>query len=254
MTKKRPAASRKAISSEKHAKPIRGNHVTICDFEPRAKADKDARKDATISRHVTNAFGPSETIDTTPTDDVVITHLDIRVHIVAPFGRRTCWTLVTSGMSDRPMLAPRGFARYKYAELAITLPAWWKLDPRARSVTRWNWPIWWLRSVAQFAHDNDVWLAWTQATALFGLDMPRGINFIGTLIAFDPHLPRSFRSLTYGRSKIHFLTPIPLLPDELQLAYEHGPRSLVKHMSKLLADETVDAFDPKRPACWSSPD
>jgi hypothetical protein len=49
-----------------------------------------------------------------------LVHVDI--HIVEPTAARNYYTLVTSGMSDRPMAAPEECRECRYAELVISLP------------------------------------------------------------------------------------------------------------------------------------
>ena len=68
-------------------------------------------------------------------------HVDICV--VPPSEERDYCTLVTMGMGAHRMNVPEELAEYKLerAELAIALPADWKLDQESMKDEKWYWPI-----------------------------------------------------------------------------------------------------------------
>lgn len=84
-------------------------------------------------------------------------HLD--VYLVDPAEGRDYYTLVTSGMSYKSMNAPKNYSNYKYAELMISLPKNWKFDEESLKSENYYWPIYWLKFLARFVHDNNTWLA-----------------------------------------------------------------------------------------------
>ena len=60
------------------------------------------------------------------------------------------------------MNVPKELAEYKLerAELAIALPADWKLNQESIQDERWYWPIRLLKALARLPIVNDTWLAW----------------------------------------------------------------------------------------------
>ena len=85
-------------------------------------------------------------------------HVDIC--IVPPTEERDYYTLVTMGMGAHRMNVPEELAEYKLerAELAIALPADWKLDQESMKDEKWYWPIRLLKSLARLPIGSDTWL------------------------------------------------------------------------------------------------
>ena len=85
-------------------------------------------------------------------------HVDICV--VPPSEERDYCTLVTMGMGAHRMNVPEELAEYKLerAELAIALPADWKLDQESMKDEKWYWPIRLLKSLARLPIASDSWL------------------------------------------------------------------------------------------------
>ena len=79
-------------------------------------------------------------------------HVDICV--VPPSEERDYCTLVTMGMGAHRMNVPEELAEYKLerAELAIALPADWKLDQESMKDEKWYWPIRLLKVLGPPAH------------------------------------------------------------------------------------------------------
>jgi hypothetical protein len=74
-----------------------------------------------IKRHIEAHLGKIDSVFHELVSDLV--HLD--VHLIKPAAGRDFHTLVTSGMSDRPMSVPEGAEEYRYSELLIGLPQDW---------------------------------------------------------------------------------------------------------------------------------
>ena len=77
-----------------------------------------------------------------------------------PSEERDYYTLVTMGMGAHRMNVPEELAEYKLerAELAIALPADWKLDQESMKDEKWYWPIRLLKSLARLPINCDSWL------------------------------------------------------------------------------------------------
>ena len=71
-----------------------------------------------------------------------------------PLRERDYYTLVTMGMGAHRMNVPEELAEYKLerAELAIALPADWKLVQESMQDERWYWPIRLLKVFSSSAH------------------------------------------------------------------------------------------------------
>jgi len=66
-------------------------------------------------------------------------YVHIDVHVVAPKPDRDFYTLVTSGMSDKPMKAPRQAEGLEYSELMLCLPSNWTMKEfDVMSQETWN--------------------------------------------------------------------------------------------------------------------
>ena len=93
-----------------------------------------------------------------PQGEPAVVHVDIC--IVPPTEERDYYTLVTMGMGAHRMNVPEELAEYKLerAELAIALPADWKLDQESMKDEKWYWPIRLLKSLARLPINCDSWL------------------------------------------------------------------------------------------------
>jgi hypothetical protein len=93
------------------------------DPKPFEFAIGDSENIAAIEAHIEKWIGKPATVFHELISDKV--HIDI--HIIPPSESRRCYTLVTSGMSDRPMKAPEQRPDLAYAELFLSLPPDWKM-------------------------------------------------------------------------------------------------------------------------------
>jgi hypothetical protein len=118
--------------------PIYRHQVRQRGFELASGDDQSIQK---ISEYIERFVGTPSGVFHELVSDLV--HVD--VHVVPPGGQRNYYTLVTSGMSDRPMAAPEECQEYRYAELVICLPPTWRLTQEDGGVcptrtSTWPWP------------------------------------------------------------------------------------------------------------------
>src|SRR5690348_5317826 len=90
-----------------------------------AQTDGDAIK--AIENHLVRFVGPSDMVFHEIVSDFV--HIDI--HLFKPTPAHNFYTLVTTGMSDRPMAVPEGAEYLSFAELMLCLPPSWSLDQQS---------------------------------------------------------------------------------------------------------------------------
>ena len=165
--------------------------------------------------------------------EIVSDIVSVDVLFYPPTDESTCWTLATSGMSDRPMRGPE--ASELYAELILALPKSWRVSPEAFEDEANYWPVGLLRRVARYPHEAGTALAPGQLLA-FGdpaepLD-PAG-RFNAVLIAFPVLLGDEAVdpvALADGR-EVRLLSVIPLRPSEYAFARQEGMDALFDAMA-----------------------
>lgn len=230
--------------AKKTVSKSKGGARVITYGEPSAKggvAIGDTRSMAAIERHINTHVGKVEFVWHEIYSEIV--HID--VHLVSPDKSNPHARLVTTGMSDRAMRAPRGAEECSHAELAISLPAWWKIDERSFSSPKWSWPMAWLRILARFPHEFDTWLFYSHTMPLSEIHPATGSNFCGVVMGIDSEFPEKFWRLKSGKKQIHFMTPIPVFPEEMAFALDHGSEALLERLATI--PNPWDCYDPARP-------
>ncbi|WP_220498234.1 suppressor of fused domain protein [Rhodopirellula sp. JC639] len=192
-----------------------------------------------VEAHIAKHIGEVESVWHELISDLV--HID--VHWVKPSPERPFHTLVTTGMSDRPMSPPEGAEELAYAELMICLPPDWKLDEQSLSDTANYWPIQWLKYLARFPHEYETWL-------FDGHTIPNGdpadpldesTGFIGWLLTFPATTDEDFIRLKVSEEKsIYFLAAIPLYQNEMDFKLKYGTENLLKRFDKAGYNEVLD--------------
>ena len=164
-----------------------------------------------------------------------------------PSANRPYHTLVTLGLSDRPMDIPDSVPQKtmgERAELMIMLPPEWNISPDNLNSEQGYWPIAWLTMLADFARTPGNWLG-------TGYVFPNGdpmteiadTPFSGVLVlppfVSHPHEYYAFRSRDGTRLNLYAL--IPLYPGEIDLKSEQGLDILLEHFDKTgINSEVVD--------------
>ena len=193
--------------------------------KPFQMAIGDSENIEAISRHIERFVGKPATVFHELISDKV--HID--VHIVEPSEQFPWYTLVTSGMSDRPMRAPEQCADRKYAELFLCLPADWKMGQEDWKSEACYWPIKALKFLARFPHQYDTWL-WYGHTIPNG-DPPEPFHELTKLCSFillrPQRVPVDFHTLKIEEEKtIHFFAVVPLYADELAFKLQNGAEAV----------------------------
>jgi hypothetical protein len=107
-----------------------------------------------ISNHIENHLGKCLTVFHEIVSDTV--HVD--VHPVDRKPGFPFYRLVTSGMSDLPMIVPEGTGAPRYVELLMTLPESWKMTTEAFQDENWYWPVRLIKTLATLPHKYSTWL------------------------------------------------------------------------------------------------
>lgn len=196
---------------------------------------------AAIRTHIEKHLGPiTRTFEERggETSDVSVVH-------VPPQDTRPVHTLVTFGMSDRPMSVPSGKDAPRYIELMMTLPRTWRFDEKSLSDERWYWPIRQLLRAARQPRETNSWLGWGEVVPNGEPAQPYAPNtkLAGSVIVPSLLVPQDFYELKIAAHSIAFFCLLPLYQEEMQLARDKG----VNHLFETLLDAGVKDFvDPSR--------
>lgn len=210
------------------------------DFEPTAG---DPELVSVLGDHLERHLGRLDVFHEIVSD---LVHVDL---FVAPSTNDRPWTtVVTSGMSERPMAAPAEMAHYRHAELMLALPPDWPLSTETFEDESVYWPFRLLKMLARLPHEYDTWL-WFAHTIPNG-DPPEpyasGTQLCGAMIWPPALVPESFTELMLPDGRlIHFYGVIPIHADEMELKLKRGADELAER----LADHRVtELLDPGRPS------
>ena len=181
-----------------------------------------------IEGHIEQYFGKVENVF----HELVSPDIHVDICIVPPTEERDYYTLVTMGMGAHRMNVPEELAEYKLerAELAIALPADWKLDQESMKDEKWYWPIRLLKSLARLPIASDTWLG-------FGHTMDNEEDFaentkLCAAILTGPQGTQDGSEVCPlpGGEEVNFYQVIPLYEDELDYKLEHDADALMNKM------------------------
>lgn len=209
----------------------------------------DSENIQAISDHIERCIGQPATVF----HEIISDKVHIDVHIVEPSDRFPWYTLVTSGMSDRPMKAPEQCADLAYSELYICLPPDWPMGDEDWKLDKNYWPINALKYLARFPHQHDTWL-WHGHTIPNG-DPPEPFNEFTKLCAFvllPPRcVPDEFFELKIDDNKtIRFFAVVPLHKEELEVKLRKGSQAIESALHEAGYSELID---PNRPPAIKPP-
>ncbi|HEX2207528.1 MAG TPA: suppressor of fused domain protein [Longimicrobium sp.] len=196
-----------------------------------------------ISDHVERHVGPVEQVF----HEIVSPTIHVDIHWVAPSRERPWHTLVTSGMSERPMNVPPEATEWAYAELMVALPASWPLTMEAFDDEANYWPLRWLKILARFPHEYQTWLG-------FGHTIPNGdppepfapsTRLSGMMLVPPLRYPEEFWRLDLApEKKINFWCLLPLYAEEMDLKLRKGADALIDLFEQADVNEVLN---PSRP-------
>ncbi len=177
------------------------------------------------------------TVEPDAFQNILPTDPPIAVLVLDQFGVRKA--LVTEGLSA--VVLP-GDDRFAHAELILRVPADWPLDltDDARA-----WPVTWLRRMARLPLEHGTNF---KLFTLYDHEEPLGpgVRFTGFLVIVTPGDHGGYTRADGRRVQLYDL--LPLYPDELAFADEHGVKSL---LAKLDGRDDVVEVTPGRPSLVS---
>jgi len=166
--------------------------------------------------------------------ELVSDQVHIDVYWVKPTKEKPFHTLVSSGMSDKPMHTPEAVEGCDYAELSICLPEDWKLSEEHFKDENNYWPLRWLKIMARFPHEYNSWLSYGHTIPNGDPAEPFAENTQMTTIALLPSiiLGEEFSTLKLENKSIDFYTLIPLYSEEVNLKMKSGIEALFDGFDK----------------------
>lgn len=197
-----------------------------------------------VTAHVERHLGPIETVF----HELVSTTVHVDIHVVAPTDERPFYTLVTTGMAERPMTVPAEVeGDWRYAELMVTLPPDWPLSQRDFGDEANYWPVRLLKFLARFPHLYETWLAYGHS--LPNGDPPEpfadGVGFCGAVLLPPVTAPDGFDTVEVSPDRtVRLWSVVPLYEEEMDLKLERGVDELLDLFD---AVGVSDLIDPDRP-------
>lgn len=178
--------------------------------------------------------------------EIISDQVHIDVHWVKPTKEKPFHTLITSGMSDKPMNTPEGIENYEYAELSICLPENWKISEEDFKDESNYWPIRWLKFLARFPHEYNTWLGYGHTLPNGDPPQPFDVKTKLNSVVLLPSIVFSeqFHTLKLDHKSIHFYTLIPLYQEELELKMTKGVDSLFDGFDKHNVSDILDINRP----------
>lgn len=192
-----------------------------------------------IGAHIDQHLGQVDMVYHEIVSDLV--HID--VHHVKPRPGRLFHTLVTSGMSDRPMAAPPGAEGFQYAELLMCLPHTWPISEASFKDENYYWPVRTLKMLARFPHEYDTWLGWGHTIPHDNAVSPYApsTKLCCSLLLPPVLAPPEFPVLEISPEKtVHFYALVPLYREEMDFKLKRGTEPLCDLFDKAGVNELVD--------------
>lgn len=190
---------------------------------------------AKILAHIRAHIGPVDSVFHELESPVIA----VDIHHVPPAEGRNCHTLVTTGMSDRPMPAGSGVG---FGELVMRLPADWPMSDEALDDAGAAWPIAMLRALGRLPHERGV--AYDFGLCIDGggvsVDLAAALGFAGILLAPPVTVADAFWCVDAGAGRIvDFFGVVMLYPDEVSLARRDGVVALAHRLDALKVNELL---------------
>lgn len=188
-----------------------------------------------IQNHVEKYIGKVDRVFHELVSDII--HVDIL--IVEPTSDKDYYSLVTSGMSDKPMnVSPEQSS--PYIELLLNLPSNWKLSQEDFKDENNYWPVRLLKSLARFPHLYNTFLGYGHTVQNGDYDnYAANTKFSGSILL--PMFDDGERELIISPEKtIEFFTVFPIYEKEMKFSLQKGKdkffNKLIKHDFSTIID------------------
>ncbi|MBB3113833.1 hypothetical protein FHS18_005946 [Paenibacillus phyllosphaerae] len=204
-------------------------------------ATGDSAAAEAITAHIEKHIGPVRHVFSEIISDLV----RVNILVVEPSAKRNYYTLVTCGMSDRPMTVPEGAEQFRFAELMLCLPPTWKLSDEAFRSEDNYWPIRAMKVLARLPHEYETWLYHAHTIPNANPPEPYAVNtkLSGMMLSLPTIADdlEAFFTLQLGEDKpVHFFTLLPLYEEEMNFKLSKGADALLEKLAQADVNELVD--------------
>jgi predicted Zn finger-like uncharacterized protein len=206
------------------------------DFEV-ATGDEEAIEG--ISEHIEQHIGEIDIVYHEMVSDLI--HVD--VHRVLPTEERPFYTLITSGMSDRPMTVPAGAEAFEYAELMIYLLSDWPMEESDFENETNYWPIRLMKMLSRLPHEYETWLALDHTVPNGDPPDPYSgeTGFVCAMLAVPEMENEEFWRLEINDEKtINFFSIVPLYAEETNFKLKRGADALFERFERDQISQVID--------------
>lgn len=205
-------------------------------FEP---AGGDGEVLDAMTRHVERHIGKVETVF----HELISSMIHVDILMVRPTKSRPFTTLVTCGMSEKPMTVPPNAEEFRYAELMLCLPESWPLDEESWKDETLYWPIRWLKALARLPHEYDTWLGYGHTVPNGDPPEPYAPNtkLCCFVLSYPRLAPEEFISVKVSEDKTIFVyAALPLYPEEITFKLRKGMEPLDLRLDSAGITEKLD--------------
>jgi hypothetical protein len=196
-----------------------------------------------LDAHITKWWGEPEVFHEIASDYV---HIDL--YIVPAASDRPYQSVITTGMSDRPMTVPDDAQDCRYAELVLALPPDWPITQEQLSDERAWWPFRHLKQTARFPHVYETFLWYGHTVANEDPPQPYapGVPFCAAILSFPVLCPQeAWRLKVRDDKEVTFLAFLPIYDSELHFAWERGSDALFERLDDA---DVCELVQPSRPS------
>jgi hypothetical protein len=197
-----------------------------------------------VDAHIAQHIAPVDMVF----HEIISPDLHIDVHHVRPDRNRRFHTLVTSGMSERPMSTGEEAAEFRFAELVILLEPNWPIEHSKFGDENVYWPIRLLKTVARFPFEVGTWVGMGHSMAAANPPEPMApATELSSAILLPPlSLGESLMCMPRGDgATTYFWTIVPLFSEELALKLEKGTDALMEALDAAGVDDIVRQTRPR---------
>lgn len=196
-----------------------------------------------IENHIQTHVGPIANVFHEIISELV--HLD--VYIVEPTLDKNFYTLITSGMSARPMAVPEGAEEFRYGELLINLPPDWKINQEDFKSEENYGPLRLLKFLARLPHQYGTWLSYYHTIPNGDPPAPFTSNtgFSGAMLIAPLIHPEQFSTLKIDeKTTIYFYSLLPLYTEEMNIKLRSGTKTLIQRLQSINTSDLIDLSRP----------
>ena len=198
--------------------------------------DESARDLEILGNHICRWWGDVPEVF----HEIISEYVHIDLHIVPAQPERPYHVIVTTGMSDRPMIGSDG--KPHYCELLLALPPEWPVRKEDFGDERFWWPYRHLKQTARFPHvfKTCLWYGHTVSNGDLPQPYHETVPYCGGILSIPVLSPKEAWSIHVREGKeVFFFSFLPLFEAELKFAWEKGSEALFEELDRIELSELI---------------